>query len=296
MTELGTSFALVDAFTTHRAFSGNPAGVVVVPEFPDDAWMQGVADELQQAETAFVVPDSDGGFRLRWFTPVAEVALCGHATLASAHWLWESGVLSSSDDAVFSTRSGRLTASQEDGLITLDFPAVPAQPVEPSTQLLTALSGVTPVWTGLTQHQDPGERNMLAVLPSAAAVRSLVPDLPAVEQLPAGGLIVTARDAGAGPSAVLSRYFAPAYGIPEDPVTGSAHCTIGPYWTSELGPALRAHQASRRGGDLTVTTTTSGSVLLAGSARTAAEGHLRPSELAATRRQGARQHGKQCAR
>lgn len=268
----GTEFALVDAFTTDRAFSGNPAGVLFLSGFPGEGWMQGVANELHQTETAFLTPGEQGEFRLRWFTSVAEVALCGHATLASAHWLWESGILDKNATAVFATRSGRLTARREGDQILLDFPAVPATQVPSSADVLAALAGAAPLWTGVTEHRDPSERNMLAVLESEEAVRQLAPDLQEVARLPVGGLIVTAKRQGGG---VVSRYFAPAYGIPEDPVTGSAHCTIGPYWQDELGPLLHAHQASGRGGDLTVTTTTTGRVLLAGTARTAATGLLR---------------------
>ena len=266
-----TRFALVDAFTTGKPFSGNPAGVVLLQELPDPEWMQGMANELRQAETAFLAPGDQGEFLLRWFTPVAEVALCGHATLASAHWLWESGALDRGTSATFATRSGHLTAARVDDRIVLDFPAVPAGPVAPPAGLAAALAGTVPVWTGVTDHPDPGERNLLAVLESEQAVRDLQPDLREVARLPVGGLIVTAERGAGG---VVSRYFAPAFGIPEDPVTGSAHCTIGPYWRDRLGPTLHAHQASPRGGDLTVTTTPAGRVLLAGTARTAATGLL----------------------
>lgn len=265
------AFAIVDAFTTGQPFSGNPAGVLLLDEFPDTGWMQGVANELQQAETAFLAPGEEGVFRLRWFTPVAEVALCGHATLASAHWLWESGPLREEAVAAFTTRSGRLTAVRDDDRVVLDFPAVPAAQVASSPELLAALSGAVPVWTGVTDNADPGERNMLAVLESEAAVRDLSPDLREIARLPVGGLIVTAKRRAGG---VVSRYFAPAYGIPEDPVTGSAHCTIGPYWRDELGTTLSAEQASMRGGELTVVTTDAGRVLLAGKARTAATGFM----------------------
>lgn len=267
----GTAFGLVDAFTTDRAFSGNPAGVLLLDAYPDDTWLQGVANELQQAETAFVVPASDGQFQLRWFTPVAEVALCGHATLASAHWLWETGALAPDAAAVFTTRSGTLTATHTGTSIVLDFPAVPAAYMPPTPELLAALNGATPTWTGITKHPDPGERNILVVLETEDGVRTLTPDLLSVSRLPAGGLIATARrDAGG----VVSRYFAPAYGIPEDPVTGSAHCTVGPYWRSELGDLLDAEQASARGGHLVVQTTNDARVRLGGTARTAATGVL----------------------
>lgn len=261
----------MDAFTTQQQFSGNPAGVLLLDEFPDIGWMQGVANQLQQAETAFLAPGEDGGFRLRWFTPVAEVALCGHATLASAHWLWESGVLKEETVAAFAIRSGRLTAVREDDRIVLDFPAVPATQVASPPELLAALADAVPVWTGITDTPDAGERNMLAVLDSEEAVRHLSPDLREVERLPVGGLIVTAKRRTGG---VVSRYFGPAYGIPEDPVTGSAHCTIAPYWRDELGTTLSAEQASPRGGELTVVTTDAGRVLLAGRARTAATGFM----------------------
>lgn len=275
------AFAIVDAFTTEQPFSGNPAGVLVLDEFPDTRWMQGVANELQQAETAFLAPGQEGDFRLRWFTPVAEVALCGHATLASAHWLWESGLLQEEAVAAFATRSGRLTAVREDDRVVLDFPAVPAFQVAPSAELLAALVDAVPVWAGVTDNPDPGERNMLAVLESEEAVRELAPDLQEIARLPVGGLIVTAKRRAGG---VVSRYFAPGYGIPEDPVTGSAHCTIGPYWRDELGTTLAAEQASPRGGELSVVTTDAGRVLLAGRASTAATGFILRRGTLGTRR------------
>jgi PhzF family phenazine biosynthesis protein len=271
-----TPFAIVDAFTTERPFSGNPAGVVLMDAYPEDAWMQCVANELHQAETAFLVPaEEPTSFRLRWFTPVAEVALCGHATLASAHRLWESGTVTAGSTITFTTLSGPLAAECSGERVVLDFPAVPADPVPPSADLfadlLAALNGAAPVWTGITGNDDPGERNVLAVLETADVVRRLTPDLQGVARLPAGGLIVTARTRA---GEVVSRYFAPAYGIPEDPVTGSAHCTIGPYWQAQLGTSLVAEQASPRGGALTVDTATDGRVRLAGKARTAVTGLL----------------------
>lgn len=265
-------FAIVDAFVTGRPFSGNPAGVLLLEEFPDSGWMQGVANELQQAETAFLVPTGDAAFQLRWFTPVAEVALCGHATLASAHWLRESGLLPSGGSATFTTMSGQLQAALEGERVVLDFPSVPATRMPASPQLLRALRGTVPVWTGVTEDSDPKERNILAVLDSEDALRDLAPDLREVERLPVGGVIVTARRRAGG---VVSRYFAPTFGIPEDSVTGSAHCTIAPYWRTELGTTLFAEQASRRGGELTVDLTKAGRVLLAGAARTALTGEIR---------------------
>ncbi len=181
----GTHFALVDAFTTD-SFSGNPAGVLLLEELPDPTWMPGVANELQQAETAFLAPGVQGEFLLRWFTPTAEVDLCGHATLASAHWLWETGILDRSTTATFASRSGRLTAARDGDRIVLDLPAVPATQMAPPAALLAALAGTVPVWTGVTSNADVGERNILAVLESEQAVRDLVPDLQLVERLPAG--------------------------------------------------------------------------------------------------------------
>lgn len=264
------AFAIVDAFTTQEPFSGNSAGVLLLDRFLDSAWMQGVANELQQAETAFLAPDESGDYQLRWFTPIAEVALCGHATLASAHWLWETGILPEDAVASFTILSGWLTAERRDDSIVLDFPAVPAHQLAPPPELSAALAGTVPVWTGVTDDPDPGERNLLAVLDSEQAVRDLVPDLQAITRMPVGGLIVTARSHQ--PGGVVSRYYAPVYGIPEDPVTGSAHCTIGPYWRAELGARLSAEQASARGGELTVITTDAGRVRLVGRARTAATG------------------------
>ncbi|MEV6495155.1 PhzF family phenazine biosynthesis protein [Actinoplanes sp. NPDC051633] len=262
--------AVIDAFVTDAAFSGNPAGVLVLDEFPDETWMQGVANELHQAETAFVVPGNKR-FALRWFTPTAEVALCGHATLAASHWLWKTGHAESHSPIKFDTLSGELVARRHENRIVLDFPAVPAARTDPPAALGQALGATSVVWTGITDHPDVGERNILAVLADEDAVRGLVPDLRAVEQLPAGGLIVTAL--GAGGTDVVSRYFAPAFGIPEDPVTGSAHCTIGPYWQAELGSELRARQLSPRGGLLRVVTDDR-RVQLQGEARTAFTGNL----------------------
>ena len=194
--------AVVDAFVTEAPFSGNPAGVLVLDDFPDESWMRGVANELHQSETAFVVP-RNGPFALRWFTPTVEVGLCGHATLAASHWLWESGRADPDGPIEFDTLGGRLTARRHRGDIVLDFPAVPARSISPPPALAQALGQVSTVWTGSTDHPDVGERNILAVLPDEDAVRRLVPDLRAVEQLPAGGLIVTAR--GAGGDDVVSR-------------------------------------------------------------------------------------------
>lgn len=209
--EMGTRIVQVDAFAD-RPFTGNPAGVCLLVDQPEDRWMQAVAGEMNLAETAFLRRVADG-FALRWFTPTAEVDLCGHATLASAHHLWESGVLAPELTARFHTRSGLLTACRRDDRIEMDFPADPPEPMDPPRGLLEAL-GAEPIWCG------KGRFDWLVQLATEAEVRELVPDLGAVERLADRGLIVTSEAAG-GEADFVSRFFAPAVGVPEDPVTGS---------------------------------------------------------------------------
>ncbi|MDQ3137345.1 MAG: PhzF family phenazine biosynthesis protein [Gemmatimonadota bacterium] len=235
-------FTQVDAFTD-RPFTGNPAAVCVLPATRDPRWMQLVAREMNLAETAFLVRRPDG-YDLRWFTPTLEVDLCGHATLASAHVLWEEGHLPGGDTARFHTRSGLLTAVQRDGLTWLDFPATPA--IEcPAPPDLEAALGVPLAFVGLTPF------DYLVEIDSARAVREIRPDLARLERLPGRGVIVTARSATADHHHhdFVSRFFAPAAGVPEDPVTGSAHCALGPFWGARLGRTeLLGYQASERGG------------------------------------------------
>jgi len=233
---------LIDAFAD-GPFTGNPAAVVFLDAVRDDRWMQLVAMEMNQAETAFL-RQQEGGFALRWFTPKAEVRLCGHATLASAHFLWESGTLAAGALAEFETLSGRLTARQaEGGGITIDLPAIRSQRIDASPGLAEAL-GAVPV------EVLRGNFDLLCVLDSAATVRSLAPDLAAIARADARGVIVTARGDQAGID-IVSRFFAPKLGVPEDPVTGSAHCALAPYWQGVLGQnELTAYQASPRGGTL----------------------------------------------
>ena len=229
----------VDAFAD-RPFVGNPAAVVLLDAPCDDRWMQNVAGEMNLAETAFVLREGDG-WRLRWFTPAIEVDLCGHATLATAHTLWETGRLPHGDMACFRTRSGLLTAVQHGELIELDFPLVPVEPVEPPAGLAEAL-GVRPEWAGRAGV------NLLVLLASEAQLRQLRPDFRALQGIDGQGVIVTAQAAAAGYDFV-SRYFAPAAGIDEDPVTGSAHCALAPFWSARLGrDELLGYQASARGG------------------------------------------------
>lgn len=236
---MAQSVVVVDAFTD-RAFSGNPAAVCVMAAAADDGWMQRVAREMNLSETAFVFPETDG-FRLRWFTPTMEVELCGHATLASAHVLWESGQLAEHEMARFHTRSGVLTAERRGSLVIMDFPAVPEEKADAPAGLLEAL-GVRAVYVGKNKF------DYLVEVENEVAVRALQPDLAAIARIPARGVMVTSRASTADVDFV-SRFFGPAAGVPEDPVTGSAHCCLGPYWASRLHKTtLLAQQVSARGG------------------------------------------------
>jgi PhzF family phenazine biosynthesis protein len=233
----------VDAFTS-SPFGGNPAAVCVLPAPADPAWMQKVAREMNLAETSFLHPREDG-YSLRWFTPVAEVDLCGHATLAAAHALWESGRLPFAETARFHTRSGLLTATRRGDWIELDFPATPDEPAEAPPALVEGL-GASPRYVGKSRF------DYLVELDSEEQVRNLRPDFVRLKELPARGVIVTSRSATPERDFV-SRFFAPAFGIDEDPVTGSAHCCLGPYWSRKLlKKDFEAHQISARGGVLRV--------------------------------------------
>ena len=237
-------FFQIDAFTA-EAFSGNPAAVVVLPSAADTTWMQQVAAEMNLAETAFLVRRSDG-FDLRWFTPAVEVDLCGHATLASAHALWQSGQLASTEIARFHTRSGVLTAGRDHDWIELNFPATHATPVDAPPGLLDALGGITALAVGKSRF------DYLVEVDGEDVVRELAPDFAALRRLPVRGVIVTSRASTSGWDFV-SRFFAPAAGINEDPVTGSAHCALTPYWSKKLGrTSFTARQLSARGGTLQV--------------------------------------------
>ncbi|HEX7078899.1 MAG TPA: PhzF family phenazine biosynthesis protein [Candidatus Eisenbacteria bacterium] len=230
----------VDAFT-EEPFGGNPAAVVLLEHDPPEAWMQAVGAEMNLSETAFVRSRPDGEYGLRWFTPAAEVALCGHATLASAHMLWESGALAAGRAAVFHTKSGRLAASRNGVWIEMDFPALPVEEAPAPSGLLDAL-GAKARFVGKTRM------DCLVELESEAAVRSLTPDFARLAAAEARGIIVTARSEREGADFV-SRFFAPAVGIAEDPVTGSAHCALAPYWQARLGrAAMVGRQVSARGG------------------------------------------------
>jgi PhzF family phenazine biosynthesis protein len=234
---------VVDAFTD-TAFSGNPAAVCILPDEKDKRWMQQVAREMNHAETAFVLRRGEA-WALRWFTPAAEVDLCGHATLASAHVLWESGALSPGTAARFHTRSGLLTAEKRGDWIELDFPATPEEAVEAPPGLAEAL-GAPPRYVGRSRF------DYLVELADEAAVRGLRPDFARLGAIETRGVIVTAVSAS-GERDFVSRFFAPGAGIPEDPVTGSSHCCLAPFWSRRFGKkTFVAHQISARGGVLRV--------------------------------------------
>jgi PhzF family phenazine biosynthesis protein len=230
---------LVDAFTD-RPFSGNPAAVCLLQEPQADDWMQAVAAEMNLSETAFLFPENDG-YRLRWFTPRIEVDLCGHATLASAHTLWTEGRVAADRPINFHTKSGLLIAVRRGELIELDFPLDPPSEVAPPADLLPAL-GVAAEYVGR------GKFDLLVEVASEDLVRSVTPDFARLAQIEIRGVIVTARAANPEYDFV-SRFFAPLAGVNEDPVTGSAHCCLAPYWQARLGRGeMRAYQASARGG------------------------------------------------
>jgi PhzF family phenazine biosynthesis protein len=233
----------VNAFTS-EPFAGNPAAVVVLPGDREAAWMQAVAREMNLSETAFAV-GGDDGYALRWFTPSVEVDLCGHATLATAHVLWETGRLAPDDAVRFDTRSGALTAIRRDGWIELDFPATPEERADPPDGLIEAL-GIMPMYVG------KGRFDYLVEVASEEDVRTVCPDFGLLGRLPVRGVIVTSRSSDTRFDFV-SRFFAPGVGIDEDPVTGSAHCTLAPFWSRRLRTrTFLARQISSRGGILKV--------------------------------------------
>jgi PhzF family phenazine biosynthesis protein len=229
----------VDAFTTRR-FAGNPAAVMPMASFPPDAVMQAIAAENNLSETAFLVPEG-GDYRLRWFTPTVEVPLCGHATLASAAVVMER-LEPRRKSVVFHSASGPLTVKRTDAGYVMDFPARPAEPISAPSELTEAL-GVVPTEAVVNAF------NYMALLENAQILRALTPDMSKITRLDRPGVIVTAS--GDGAYDFVSRYFAPAKGMSEDPVTGAAHCMLAPYWAKRLGKTeFRAFQASRRGGDV----------------------------------------------
>jgi PhzF family phenazine biosynthesis protein len=256
----------VDAFTD-RPFAGNPAAVCVLGEAAPEAWMRNVAREMNLSETAFLVRRPDG-FNLRWFTPAVEVDLCGHATVAAAHVLWEDGHLPSGTQARFHTRSGLLLADRRGEWIELDFPVKAPTPAPAPPGLLEAL-GVAA--KNVTRNQF----DYLVEVESEEAVRAAAPDFTALKKVEGRGIVVTARSSTAGFDFV-SRFFAPAAGVDEDPVTGSAHCALAPYWGERLGKCeMTGYQASARGGVVRVRLS-GDRVILGGQAVTVMTGELLP--------------------
>lgn len=265
---------VVDAFTD-RPFAGNPAGVCLLRDAADEGWMQAVAAEMKHSETAFVRPVDDPGadFELRWFTPVVEVALCGHATLAAAHALYSTGTAPAGRPIRFRTlRSGVLTvARDEPGVLSMDFPACPPEPAEVPEGLAAAL-GVRVDAAGRNDQND-----LLVEVADEKTVRGLAPDVPALAAVDARGVIVTAAAGEGADHDFVSRFIAPRVlpGDAEDPVTGSAHCALAPYWAERLGrDALTGYQASPRGGYVRVAVR-GGRVVLSGTAVTVLDGELR---------------------
>jgi PhzF family phenazine biosynthesis protein len=254
----------VDAFTG-KAFAGNPAAVCLLDEPRDASWMQDVAGEMNLSETAFVEP-ADGAYALRWFTPAVEVDLCGHATLASAHVLWEEGDVAPSDHISFLSRSGPLTCHQRTDRIEMDFPARPVAPADPPEGLIEAVGvAVQSVWRG--------EIGYVLELATEADVRNASPDFTRLVAIPNGWTCLTAPGTTGGFDFV-SRFFAPQSGIDEDPVTGAAHCALADFWSKRSGRTdFRAYQASARGGVVFVRLEGE-RVLLGGQAVTVLRGEL----------------------
>jgi len=258
----------VDAFT-NVPFGGNPAAVCLLESARNDRWMQAVAREMNLSETAFLTRrKGSDGFDLRWFTPALEVDLCGHATLASAHVLWETGALPHDAEARFHTRSGLLTARQDGTWIAMDFPSLPARLSAPPSGLLEAIGIERPVAVARSRF------DYLIEVPDAATVRAVSPDFGRLRRVESRGVVVTALSDRDGYD-IESRFFAPAAGVDEDPVTGSAHCVVAPWWAHKLGRnEFVAYQASSRGGTVRLLLEDD-RVRLGGQAVTVMEGELK---------------------
>ncbi|HEV8238390.1 MAG TPA: PhzF family phenazine biosynthesis protein [Thermoanaerobaculia bacterium] len=239
---MSVRYTQVDSFSA-EPFRGNPAAVLVLDALPSAAWMQHVASELGLPATAFVVEPAAGGddFVLRWFTRAAELQLCGHGTLAASRVLWEHGLAPAGELIAFAAPAGPLRASRRGDWIELDFPATPPSESPPPAGLAEAL-GVTPSWVGRSRF------DVVAILDDEKLVREAMPDLGALRRVEARGVMISAASAGGGFDFV-SRFFAPRIGIDEDSVTGSAHCSLAPYWAARLGrQEMVGYQASPRGG------------------------------------------------
>jgi PhzF family phenazine biosynthesis protein len=240
----------VDAFSD-KPFGGNPAAVCILSEDRGDQWMQLVANEMNLSETAFLRKRADGGYDLRWFTPQIEVDLCGHATLASAHVLWQEKLLALDETARFYTRSGLLTAQHQQDLIELNFPVKPETRVDDESLVRALVDALRAA--GQVNYVGRNSFDFLVELSSEREVRALEPDFGRLKRLDVRGVIVTARADASSDYDFVSRFFAPGSGIDEDPVTGSAHCCLAKFWSERLGKnEFRAIQVSKRGGQLFV--------------------------------------------
>ncbi len=276
----------VDAFTNCQ-YAGNPGGVCLLPRMADPAWMQSVAAEMNLAETAFLVSRGDGAFDLRWFTPTVEVPLCGHATLAAAHAIWERGIEPADRTLVFSTASGALRARQLDGgWIELDFPTIRIEDVAPDDDRWSAVTALSAALGVEIREAAVSGPYWVMLAGSASDVRSARPDIAALARLGEMIILTAAADGvlpgtatlppGVAAADFISRVFVPAWGIPEDPVTGSAHCALAPFWSHRIGCSqMTGFQASARGGVVGMVLTDDNRVLLRGQAVTTIEGQLR---------------------
>ncbi|MGB1706626.1 MAG: PhzF family phenazine biosynthesis protein [Rubripirellula sp.] len=257
-------YFIVDAFTD-RPFGGNPAAVILLSQWPDDTWLQSMAMEMNLSETAFLVPNQKG-FDLRWFTPTVEVDLCGHATLAAAFAILHAGLQEDNADIDFSTRSGILTATLQGDQIQLDFPLKPESPTSAPADLLEGLA-VTPVYVGKSEY------DYLVAVETEQELQSLTPKFDQLAKLDCRGIIVTSESTDPNFD-FSSRFFGPAVGVDEDPVTGSAHCCLADYWQKRTGrDRFTAFQASQRGGVVHLTIRQS-RVRLAGNATVVAQGEV----------------------
>jgi PhzF family phenazine biosynthesis protein len=231
----------VNAFSD-QAFNGNPAAVCLLDSIKPDSWLQNVAAQMNLSETAFVTT-IDNGYSLRWFTPLKEVDMCGHATLASAHVLWQQGIIDKKETIFFQTLSGMLSATLQDDQIELDFPRLALTPIDPPEQLIKLL-GITPIFSAMF-----GEKHLFVIEDQQQLVQ-LNPDFSALASIAGRGISITCKSNDSQYDFV-SRYFAPWVGINEDPANGSSHCALTPYWAGRLGKQeLTAYQASKRGGEL----------------------------------------------
>ncbi|WP_424096660.1 PhzF family phenazine biosynthesis protein [Moorena producens] len=257
---MGQTIIQVDAFTS-KPFTGNPAAICVLPTAQDDSWMQNLAQEMNLSETAFIVKQDDG-FNLRWFTPTVEVPLCGHATLASAHVLWSEGHVSPDQTIRFYTKSGLLIAQRQGEWIQLDFPVNPSEVISTPEQLSQTL-GIPIKWVG------KNSLGYLVQVESEELVKQMQPNFQLMKTLPLSAVIVTSWADSDSEYDFVSRFFAPRLGIDEDPVTGSAHCCLAPFWRERNNKdEFLAYQASSRGGVVKVNYTGSDRVFLSGQAVT----------------------------